>query len=114
MSSTYTSKNFSNYKRNSCIDLGRHHKIVWFASVAIGMLRLEGRVDRKVCHFDIFHLDFLQQNTVKLFFPVLRQPCPQSFLVFTLKQADLLGSRLIVTEWRGERHITDRCCNKAL
>ena len=85
--------------------LGRHHKIVWFTPVAVGMLRLDGRVDRKICHFDIFQLKFLQQNTVKLLFPVVRQPCPQSFLVFTLKQKGVVGTRLIVTECRGERQV---------
>ena len=71
--------------------LAHHHKIVWFLSVALGILRLDGRAERNNCLFDIFRRNFLQQNTVKLFFPVVRQPYPQSFLALTLKQKDMLG-----------------------
>ena len=61
-------------------------------------------VDKKSFHFDISHLNFLQQNTVELFFPVVKQPCPQSFLAFTLKQKDVLKLRLVVIEWHREHH----------
>ena len=78
------------------------------------MIRQSGRADSKICHFDVFPLNFLQQNTVKLSLPVVRQPSPQNYLAFTLKQKDVLGTRLVETEWRSERRITDRRCNDVL
>ena len=61
----------------------------------------------RICHSDVFQLSFLLQNTVKLFFLVVRQPCSQSFLSFSLEWKDVLGTRLIVMEWCGKRYIRD-------
>ena len=44
----------------------------------------------------------------------LRQPCPQGFLAFTLKQKDGLGMMLDMIEWGRERHLTDKRCNDVL
>lgn len=70
------------------------------ASVAIGKIGGGRRANQKICHFDTFWLKLSQQNTVNLSFPILRQPCPQSFLAFTLKQKDVLWTGLAVIEWR--------------
>ena len=75
----------------------RHQKIVWCASVGIGKIQFGwagGGGEKNVL---VFRFNFLQQNAVRLFFAVLRQFHPQSFLVFILKQKDDLGA-----SWLGE------------
>ena len=79
----------------NCSELAFHQKIVWFESVAIGKLDGDRQADKtkKVVILIFFFLNFLQQNTAKIFFPVVRQSCPQRFLAFTLKQKDALGTK---------------------
>ena len=50
-----------------------------------GNLGASGRADRKRWHFDVFRLNFVQQN-VTIFFLVGRQRRPQTFRYFVLKQ----------------------------
>ena len=68
-------------------------------------------VNRKSCHFEIFNLYFLDQNTVKILSLIFRQSCPKSFFGFTLKGKDALRTRLVVRE---VRQCPDGRCNEVL
>lgn len=60
-----------------------------------GNLGASGRADRKRWRFDVFRLNFVQQN-VTIFFLVGRQRRPQTFRDFVLKQNESLRTRLVV------------------
>ena len=66
-------------------------------------------MNRKSCHFEIFHLNFLHRNTVKILFSIFRQSSCKSFLSFTLKGKDVLRTRLVVRE---VRQCPDVRCNE--
>ena len=72
--------NISNVDYTDKTKLVDSQLVVAVAQVTLGV----GWADRKNCHFDIFCLNFLEQNMEKLFIPVVRQPCLHTRRAFLL------------------------------